>query len=73
MTRQRGFGKERNVSGYGNWLAVRRFLSDDSGAAATEYAVLLALILIVAIAGIQIHGTWLFDTYTNMNSEMFGG
>lgn len=38
---------------------LRRFLADEEAVTATEYAVLLALILLVAIAGIQIHGSWL--------------
>ena len=58
------------------WTALaawRRFLREEHGPTATEYAVLLALILIVAIAGISIHGGWLGPKLADMNSAMFGG
>lgn len=38
---------------------LHKLLVDEQAVTATEYAVLLALILLVAIAGIQIHGSWL--------------
>jgi Flp pilus assembly pilin Flp len=53
--------------------ACRRWFSDERGVAATEYAVLLALILVVAIVGIGYHGTWMADKWATMNNEMFGG
>ena len=36
---------------------VRRFLTDESGPTAVEYAVMLALIVIVCLAAIQTIGT----------------
>ncbi len=48
--------------------AFRRFWCEEDGPTATEYAVLLALLLLVAIAGIQIHGTWMSNRYTQINA-----
>lgn len=53
--------------------ACRRWIGEEGGVAATEYAVLLALILVVAIVGIGYHGTWMADKWASMSSEMFGG
>jgi pilus assembly protein Flp/PilA len=39
------------------WLKVRRFLSREDGPTAVEYAVLLALILMVCFAAIRSFGT----------------
>jgi Flp pilus assembly pilin Flp len=50
----------------------RRFLSDAQAATATEYAVLLALVLLVAFAGIGLHGNWLFAKTGDINSALFG-
>ena len=52
----------------GFWHNLKRLLQEDAGVTATEYAVLLALILLVAISGIQIHGLWLNDKLTLVNS-----
>jgi len=38
------------------WAGIRSFMMDDEGATATEYAVMLALIIAVAIATIVILG-----------------
>jgi Flp pilus assembly pilin Flp len=58
---------------HGVAAACRRWLGEERGVAATEYAVLLALILIVALVGIGYHGSWMADKWASMNSEMFGG
>lgn len=50
------------------WHNLKRLLQEDAGVTATEYAVLLALILLVVISGIQIHGLWLNDKLTLVNS-----
>jgi len=49
------------------WIAVtRRFLADESGPTAVEYAVMLALIIVVCIAAITTLGTNAASTYSNV-------
>ncbi len=45
---------------------VRRFLHDDSGPTAVEYAVMLALIIVVCIAAITTLGTNASNTFSNV-------
>ena len=47
---------------------VKDFLVNDDGPTATEYAVMLALIIVVAIAAIQILGTNVNSTFQGVNS-----
>jgi pilus assembly protein Flp/PilA len=49
---------------------VQRFLVSDDGPTAVEYAVMLALIVLVCIAAIRSVGTNANATFTNMASEM---
>lgn len=51
---------------------VGRLLGDEQAATATEYAVLLALIIAVAIAAITTYGNSLNSEYQDINSTMFG-
>jgi len=47
---------------------IRRFLADDDGPTAVEYAVMLALIITICIGSIQILGTKTttsFETFSN--------
>jgi len=46
--------------------SVRRFLSDDSGPTAVEYAVMLALIVVVCIAAITTLGNNAKNTFNNV-------
>lgn len=57
-----------------NYIArrVRDFLVNDDGPTATEYAVMLALIIVVAIAAIQTLGTNVNQTFSDVNSNAFG-
>jgi pilus assembly protein Flp/PilA len=49
------------------WLAkVQQFLSDESGPTAVEYAVMLALIIVVCIAAITTLGTNASSTFSNV-------
>jgi pilus assembly protein Flp/PilA len=49
------------------WFArVQRFLADDSGPTAVEYAVMLALIVVVCIAAITALGTNASSTFANV-------
>ncbi len=56
---------------------IRRFASDDQAATSVEYAVMLALILMVIFASIALLGTntkgSLQNTNTQLNSYGFGG
>ncbi|MFO0839702.1 MAG: Flp family type IVb pilin [Phycisphaerae bacterium] len=51
---------------------IRAFLRDESGPTATEYAVMLALIIVVAIAAITALGTNVNSTFASVNSQAFG-
>lgn len=48
--------------------SILRFLSDESGPAAVEYAVMLALILVVIIGSIQSVGQGTGGLWSNNNS-----
>ncbi len=50
----------------------RAFLADESGPTATEYAVMLALIIVVAIAAITALGTNVNSTFNSVNTQAFG-
>jgi pilus assembly protein Flp/PilA len=50
---------------------ARRLCVDDSGATATEYAVMLALILVVILVSVTTFGTTLSTEYTDINDTMF--
>jgi len=47
------------------------FLKNEDGPTATEYAVMLALIIVVAIAAITTLGENVDATFTEVNSEAF--
>jgi pilus assembly protein Flp/PilA len=51
-------------------LAVRRFLTSESGPTAVEYAVMLALIVIVCLVAIRTIGTNANTTFTNIGNSM---
>jgi len=51
---------------------VRDFLVSEEGPTATEYAVMLALIIVVAIAAITTLGTSVNDTFTDVNTGIAG-
>jgi pilus assembly protein Flp/PilA len=50
--------------------SVRRFLAAEDGPTAVEYAVMLALIIIVAIAAIQTVGTRTSATFNNVAQQL---
>lgn len=52
---------------------IRQFLVSEDGPTATEYAVMLALIIVVAIAAIQTLGTNVNQTFSDVNDTAFGG
>lgn len=47
----------------------KRFVCDEAAPTATEYAVMLALIVVVAIFAIQTLGSRVTDTFTNMSGQ----
>jgi pilus assembly protein Flp/PilA len=49
---------------------VRRFLVSEDGPTAVEYAVMLALIIIVCLAAIQTVGTAASTTFTNVKGQL---
>ncbi len=49
---------------------AKYFLKSDDGPTATEYAVMLALIIIVAIGTITTLGTTVKGVFANVNAEM---
>lgn len=51
---------------------IRRLAVEEDGPTATEYAVMLALVLVVIIATLRTYGENLDSTFQNINTEMFG-
>lgn len=51
---------------------VRDFLVSEEGPTATEYAVMLALIIVVAIAAITTLGSNVNDTFASVNTGITG-
>ena len=51
-------------------LKLRRFLVSEDGPTAVEYAVMLALIIIVCLAAIGTIGTKANTTFTNASSKL---
>ena len=51
-------------------MRVRSFVFDDEGATATEYAVMLALIIVVCIAAVAALGDKVSDIYVDVESAL---
>ncbi|MCA9243144.1 MAG: Flp family type IVb pilin [Phycisphaerales bacterium] len=51
---------------------VQNFLVNEDGPTATEYAVMLALIIVVAITAITTLGSNVNSTFEDVNSTAFG-
>ena len=53
------------------WLKkMRTFLREEEGATATEYAVMLALIIVIALGAISALGTKVSSTFANISSKL---
>ncbi|MGQ9576916.1 MAG: Flp family type IVb pilin [Thermoguttaceae bacterium] len=52
---------------------VHRFLVSEDGPTAVEYAVMLALIIVVCLVAIQQLGTQANTTFTNVSDAIGGG
>ncbi len=51
---------------------AKSFLKSEDGPTATEYAVMLALIIVVALTAIQTLGTSVTGTFTDVNTAITG-
>lgn len=49
---------------------VKSFIRDDEGATATEYAVMLALIIVISLAGISALGEKVSDVFVDIEAAM---
>jgi len=49
---------------------VQSFIRDEEGATATEYAVMLALIIVISLAAISALGTKVSDIFVNVEAAM---
>ena len=49
---------------------IRNYLSDESGASAAEYALILALVAIVIIGGLSYLGTTINNVLSTMSSDI---
>jgi pilus assembly protein Flp/PilA len=49
---------------------ISRFVRDESGATAIEYGLIAALIAVVIISAIQVVGTKLSTTFTNVSGNL---
>lgn len=52
---------------------IHRFVTSEDGPTATEYAVMLALIIIVALAGITLLGNKVAGIFTNVEGALPSG
>ena len=55
-----------------NLARIQRFLASEDGPTAVEYAVMLALIVVVCIAVIQSLGTSISGTFSSVQSSIAG-
>lgn len=55
------------------FVSVRRFLVAEDGPTAVEYAVMLALIIVVCLTAIQTIGTQANSTFTSVGNALSGG
>ena len=58
------------MAAYGWRARLRRLACEQDGPTATEYAVMLALILVVILAALQQYGQGLYDLYDTVNTQV---
>jgi pilus assembly protein Flp/PilA len=51
---------------------TREFLNGEDGPTATEYAIMLAFVIVVAIVSIRAFGVGLGTTFDSVSNAMFG-
>ena len=61
-------GKENAMKGFMN--RMKSFLKDEEGATATEYAVMLALIIVISLAAISALGDKVSTVFVDIESAM---
>jgi len=49
---------------------LMRFLKDEAGVAAIEYAIIASLISVAAVSGIKVLGTQLNNSFTNVGTNL---
>lgn len=54
-------------------LSVKKFIVSEDGPTAVEYAVMLALIVVVCLTAIQAIGTNANTTFTTVGTKLAGG
>jgi pilus assembly protein Flp/PilA len=54
-------------------LSVKRFIVSEDGPTAVEYAVMLALIIVVCLTAIQAIGTNAASTFTSVSGQLGSG
>ena len=52
--------------------SIKRFIVSEDGPTAVEYAVMLALIIVVCLTAIQAVGTNASSTFTNVSGQLGG-
>lgn len=52
---------------------IKRFLREEDGPTATEYAVMLALVIVVVIASVAALGSKVDAIFTNLNESLDAG
>ncbi len=52
---------------------IKSFLVNEDGPTATEYAVMLALIIVVCIAGVTLLGSTVSGVFNSVDSSIGGG
>lgn len=54
----------------GNWTTVKRFLVSEDGPTVTEYAVMLALIIVICLGAISGIGGTVSTVFTNVDAGL---
>lgn len=52
---------------------IIKFICDEAGASAVEYALLMAFIAVVIAAGVTTFGAAVRDSFLSSTTQMFGG
>jgi len=52
------------------WTGIKGFMQDEEGATATEYAVMLALIILVALGAVTLLGNQVRDGFSRVASAI---
>jgi len=65
-----GFNSQQGATTMSAINKLKRFLTSEDGPTAVEYAVMLALIIIVCLVAIQALGTNTSTTFTNIGNSL---